>query len=155
MIYKLAQYLIENHITISTMESLTGGLFASELTKISSISAVFKGGMVTYSDDVKIKVGKINPDVIARYGAISSECSVEMAKSAQRIFTTDVSVSFTGNAGPLAAEGKQVGEVYTCICYLDKIYPYRDLIKKERNELRNEIVYLTAERICKILIQEK
>jgi PncC family amidohydrolase len=113
---------------MACMESLTGGLFAATFTAIPGASQAFKGGYVTYSNDAKIKAG-VRKETLDTYGAISKECAEEMALACSRTLGTDVSVSFTGNAGPEAQEGKPVGDVYLAI-------------RGDRAEVRNQCVEL-------------
>ena len=74
------------------------------------------------------------------------------AINVQKLFDTDVAVSFTGNAGPDVMEGKPAGSVYTCIAIKHKTYGFHDLIRAERNEVRRLIVEKTTERIKELLI---
>jgi len=83
---------------IASCESFTGGLFADVLTDHQGASTVFKGSIVAYNDDVKINLVKVNKRTIKKYGAISAQCSQEMAENTQKMLKSHVCVSFTGNA---------------------------------------------------------
>lgn len=147
----LITLLREKQLTISSMESLTGGLFASELTKVKDASKVFKGGIVTYSNQAKIDVGKVKEEIINEYGAISSQTSEAMALNCLNIFESDIALSFTGNAGPSGSENKKVGLVYTTIIYDKQVFAYKDELSGSRTKIRNDIIKLTIERIKDIL----
>jgi len=147
----LVIYLLNNNISISSMESLTGGMFAALLTSYSGISKVFSGSLVTYSDHIKLTLGKIEPTIIAKYGAISKETAQAMAKNCQILFQSDIAVSFTGNAGPDAQEGKPVGLVYTGIYIYDKCYLFEDHLLGDRKTIRETIINKTCDRIKKNL----
>jgi PncC family amidohydrolase len=140
MEYKdLLNVLMEKRLSLSCMESLTGGLFASTFTSIPGASSVCHGGAVTYTDAVK-KSFNVPSSVIANYGAISKECAKEMAKQASSFFQSDVAVSFTGNAGPTESEGKPVGLVYIAMKVLDKLEVYELHLNGERNDIRKQCV---------------
>ncbi len=147
---ELFELLLEKGLTISSCESLTGGLFASELTRVPHVSNVFKGSIVTYWNSVKEFAG-VDSETLEKYGAVSQQTAYQMAKGVQEKLQTNIGVSFTGNAGPSVMEGKPCGLVYTCIVIDDKEYPFEDLIIMERNELREEIVNRTVSRLLKLL----
>ena len=95
------------------MESCTGGLLASTVTSISGASKIFNLGLVTYSNQAKIKVLKVNKNIIKKYGAVSHECCYEMVKNLSKISRANINVSITGIAGPKGAtKAKPVGLVY-------------------------------------------
>ena len=149
---QLVELLKERQLTIASCESLTGGLFCSSLTQIPGVSAVLKGGVVTYWTEIKEKVVHVSEETVAAYGVVSAQTAYEMAVNVQKLFDTDVAVSFTGNAGPDVMEGKPAGSVYTCIAIKGKTYGFHDLIRAERNEVRKIIVEKTTERIKELLI---
>ncbi len=103
--------LIERGETIATLESLTGGLLADELTNISGSSRYVQGGAITYSNQAKVLMG-VNPQTIAVHGAVSKETALEMAVAARTKFGTTWGVSTTGVAGPDPSEGKPVGTLF-------------------------------------------
>ncbi len=149
---QLVSLLKERNLTIASCESLTAGLFMSSLGSIPSVSRVFKGGIVTYWNEAKTDVAHVNPETVEKYGVVSCQTAYEMAHNVRKIFKTDIAVSFTGNAGPDVLEGKPAGLVYTCIEIGDQANVYEDLLRgKSRNEVRSEIVRLTAERIRELL----
>ena len=94
----VVNYLIENHLTISTMESCTGGGIANEVTNISGASAVLKECYVTYSNEAKIKCG-VSYGVLAKYTVYSQATAMEMAKAAKKMSGADVTIGVTGQLG--------------------------------------------------------
>lgn len=99
--------------TVGTAESLTGGLIAATLTDVPGSSDVVRGGIVSYSSDVKRDVLGVGRETLALCGAVSEETASAMAEGARRALACDVAVSVTGIAGPGGAEpGKPVGTVW-------------------------------------------
>ncbi len=103
--------LLERSQTIATMESMTGGLIADELTNIPGASRYVVGGAVTYTNDAKARLG-VNPATIDAHGAVSRETALEMARAARKTFGSSWGLSTTGVAGPDASEGKPVGTLF-------------------------------------------
>jgi len=116
----LIELLTQKNLTLASCESLTGGLFTAVFTETAGIGQVFKGGLVVYSNEAKIKLAKISPSVLEKHGAISAECAKEMATNTQQLLGTDLAISFTGNASPTSQENKPVGLVYIGLAIKDK-----------------------------------
>ena len=95
MLEEIVHYLIQNHISISTMESCTGGLLASLITDIPDASTILKFSAVTYSTEYKIKMG-VSKDVIDTYTVYSKETAIEMAKAISEFTGSDLGVGITG-----------------------------------------------------------
>lgn len=110
---RLVRAFAEKGMTLSTAESCTGGLIAKLVTDIPGSSAVFVGGCVSYTNDVKMRVLGVPRDVIDRETEVSAACAMAMAEGARRLFKTDVAVSTTGFAGPSGGTARDpVGTVY-------------------------------------------
>jgi len=104
--------LIEINKTISTAESCTGGLIASELTKHSGVSSIYHGSIVSYSNDIKHKLLGVKEKTLEKYGAVSKECVDEMLSGIERNFDSDFSIAVSGIAGPSGGTlNKPVGTV--------------------------------------------
>lgn len=147
MEYKdLLEYLINNNLTISSMESLTGGMFSSTFASIPNASKAFLGGVVTYNNQVKESFG-VSKKIIETYGAISKECANKMALQASILFDSDISVSFTGNAGPSESENKPVGLCYIGIKIKDELSVYELHLKGTRNSIRKQCVDFAFEKL--------
>ena len=103
----LIKLLIRKKIKISVVESCTGGLLASAITSISGASKIFSLGLVTYSNQAKIKILRVNKKIIKRFGAVSYECCYSMVNNLSRISKTNINVSITGIAGPRGGTKKK------------------------------------------------
>ena len=101
--------------TLSVMESLTGGLLASAITDFQSSSKHFIGGIVSYSTELKIQMG-VPRETVERYGVISAETAVAMARAVREQLKTDFGIGITGVAGPDRQEDKPVGTVHVAVC---------------------------------------
>jgi PncC family amidohydrolase len=110
----IGDMLIERRQTLGSMESCTGGLFASTITDVPGSSEYFLGGVVAYSTDLKLESG-IDPDVVEEFGVISPETATEMANAARVRLGTDYGVGITGVAGPDPQEGKSPGTVHVAV----------------------------------------
>lgn len=124
--------------TLGSVESFTGGLFAREITKVSGASHFFKGALVTYASEEKNRILGISYDVIDEYGVVSKEVAAQMASNGQKLLNVDYCVSFTGNAGPTAMEGKPVGLIYIGIAIYDKVEVYEFVLSGDRDTIQNE-----------------
>lgn len=112
----VAQLLIEKNISISTAESCTGGMLASRLVNNPGISKVFENGFITYSNQSKIGVLGVAPDIVDTYGAVSRETAVEIVKCLVQRTGTRAGVAITGIAGPDGGTPvKPVGTVFIAV----------------------------------------
>ena len=138
---KLHKKLIVKKLTISVAESCTGGLLASNLTKLANSSKYFQMGLITYSNEAKLKILKVNKNIIQKYGAVSKECCKSMVQNLSKISKSKINVSITGIAGPGgASENKPVGLVYIGInkgrlCLLKKINLNQIIVILFKNQL--------------------
>ncbi len=124
--------LRKKKIKISFAESCTGGLLSSAITSVSGSSKVFNLGLVTYSNQSKIKVLKVSKKIIRKYGAASEQVCKAMAKNVSKIGKTNMSVSVTGIAGPNGGTRKKpVGLVYVGIKKDNKISVKKYLFKNK------------------------
>ena len=105
--------------TIATAESITGGGIGAALTAVPGSSEVYKGGVISYTDEIKREVLCVPPEWLDKYGAVSPWVAMEMASGVRGLLHTDVAVSVTGLAGPGGDDrGHSVGTVY--IAYEDR-----------------------------------
>jgi len=110
---RLQDLALEYGLKVGTAESCTGGLIGHALTAISGSSDYYVGGVVSYSDDIKIRLLDVPATTIERHGAVSAQVAVAMAEGARRLLECDVAVSVTGVAGPGGgSEAKPVGLTY-------------------------------------------
>ena len=138
----LVKKLIKKKIKISFAESCTGGMLASSITSISGASKVFNLGLITYSNQAKIKVLKVNKNVIKRFGAVSHECCKAMVVNLSKISKANINVSITGIAGPKGGtKEKPVGLVYIGVKKVKKIQVNKCLFKaKKRSSIQKATV---------------
>jgi len=102
-------------LTLATAESITGGGLGEVLTSISGASAVYQGGIITYSDVSKTKFLGVLKRTLNKYTAVSEEVAIEMAQSVRAQFKSDYAISTTGVAGPGRAYDQKVGTVWIAI----------------------------------------
>ena len=145
----------EKGLTLGSVESFTGGLFAKEITSVSGASRFYKGGLVTYATEEKARLLGISQEDIDKYGVVSKEIALQMAEKGQKVLDVDVCVSFTGNAGPDAMEGKPVGEVYIGLACQDEVKVYPFLLKGDRNIIQEEGVKNALDIIRKNIFAKK
>lgn len=112
----------EKGLTLSAAESLTGGLIGERFTALPGASAVFRGGAVTYCDQVKASLLGIDPALIAEKGAVSHEVAAAMAKGVRKAVGADVGLSATGLAGPDGDGVHPVGTVFVGLADGDTVY---------------------------------
>ena len=127
--------------TLVTAESLTGGGIGAALTSVSGASAVYKGGIISYTNEVKHSLLGVPAEVLDRYGAVSEPIAGAMAEGARKALEADVAVSVTGLAGPAGDEyGNPVGTVF--IGYSDgkKTAVKHCLFSGNRESIRNQTI---------------
>jgi PncC family amidohydrolase len=139
-IQSLIKLLIKKNLTLSTCESLTGGLFAAVLTEVPSAGKIFKGGFVVYSNEAKQKLVKISQSTLKEHGAISEQCAKEMAQNTQRILNSDLVISFTGNAGPSSQENKPTGLVFIALAIKENLISQFCQFSGSREEIRKQVI---------------
>ena len=131
--HNLVKKLIKKKLKISFAESCTGGMLASTITSISGASKVFNLGLITYSNQAKIKNLKVNKSVINKFGAVSTECCKAMVVNLSKISKANINVSITGIAGPNGGtKEKPVGLVYIGIKRGNKIIIIKNIFKSKR-----------------------
>ena len=129
----LIKILTKKKLKISLAESCTGGLLASNITSINGASKVFNLGFVTYSNQAKIKVLKVNKNIIKKYGAVSHECCSTMVKNLSKISKANINISITGIAGPKGGtKQKPVGLVYIGVKKGNKTQVNKYLFKSKK-----------------------
>ena len=105
----------KEHLTLAVAESCTGGLICHWITAIPGASIFFRAGVITYSPESKAGMLGIDPDTLARYGAVSPETAREMAEKVRQLAASDFSLPTTGNLGPGALEEKETGLIYVAV----------------------------------------
>ena len=145
----------EKGLTLGSIESMTSGAFGAEIASVPGASAVYRGGVITYSADIKAKVVGVPKELIERKGVVSPEVALSMASGGHDVLEADIIISVTGNAGPTAEPGQaQVGEAYIGIYSPLGNHVEKKVFSGERNEIRSmatkEMVHLALEEAKKI-----
>lgn len=106
--------LQQNHLTLATAESCTGGLVSKRITEIPGASEVFHCGVCSYSNDIKESVLGVKASTLSEFGAVSSQTALEMARGVRALAKADIGVSITGIAGPDGGSEQKPGRAYLC-----------------------------------------
>lgn len=118
LVLRLGEILKQKKLTITTIESCTGGGISYYLTSVPGSSIWFKQSFVTYSNEAKEKLVNVSKEIIEQYGAVSEQVVKEMAFNGKQIAKSDLSVAVSGIAGPDGGtKEKPVGTVWIAICY--------------------------------------
>ena len=135
--------LKEKQMTVATAESCTGGLIAKSVTDIAGSSAVIAGGMVTYTNRIKIDVLGVDANIIDEHTEVSHACAEAMAKRAKELFGTDYALSATGYAGPSGGTEKDpTGTVYIGIATPSGVRSERICVENAtRTQVRNTVTH--------------
>ena len=146
---KIISLIKRKKMKLAIAESCTGGMLSSAITSVNGSSKVFTIGLVTYSNQAKISILKVNQKIIKKYGAVSVQCCLAMVNNLSKISKSKVCVSITGIAGPKGgSKQKPVGLVYIGIRIEKKVvvnkcnfknkgraYIQRQTVKKSLNLL--------------------
>lgn len=132
---KAVKKLKENNKTLALAESCTGGWVSKIITDVSGASAVYQGGVCSYSNQVKMNILGVKEDSLKSFGAVSEQVAVEMANGVRKALKSDIGIGITGIAGP-ASDGtsKPVGLIYVCIADGNKI-----TCKELRNNFKDNV----------------
>jgi nicotinamide-nucleotide amidase len=105
--------LVEQQKTLAVAESCTGGLLGTRITQVPGASRYFVGGVIAYSNEIKITRLGVPRETVDRFGAVSAETAASMAVGAARVLGADIGVAITGVAGPTGGSAeKPVGTVF-------------------------------------------
>ena len=148
---KVIRILTKKKLTVSFAESCTGGLLASTITSISGSSKVFNMGLITYSNNAKVKLLKVPKKTITKYGAVSHETCLSMVENLSKISKSNISISITGVAGPNGGtKQKPVGLVYVGLKKGRKTIIKKNLFK---NKGRIFIQKATVKKVLKMVLK--
>lgn len=124
--------------TLATAESCTGGMIGAGLTAIAGSSAVYKGGVISYTNQVKHRMLGVPLDVLEKCGAVSAPVAEAMACGARSALEADVAISVTGLAGPGGDDfGNPVGTVYIGYADAERCVSKHFSFSGDRNQVRN------------------
>tara|TARA_B100001123_G_C15165825_1_gene969348 strand:- start:450 stop:923 length:474 start_codon:yes stop_codon:yes gene_type:complete len=148
---KIINLLKKKKLKITIAESCTGGLLSNAFTSVSGSSKVFKLGLITYSNESKIKILKVPKKTIKKYGAVSKQVCLVMAKNAATIGKTNTAIAVTGIAGPGGGTRKKpVGLVYVSLKKGKNIDVKKYLFK---NKKRSYIQKTTVNKCLKLILR--
>ncbi len=152
----VVKYMLDNSITMSTAESCTGGMVAEAVTSVSGASGMFKGGVCTYTEEMKMKLLGVQEKTLRQFTVYSKETASEMSLGAQKMFGTDCAVGITGLAGPGGGTAeKPVGTVYVSARYADReivreLRLYEEYEKLDRGIIRRITTMKALQMICEV-----
>lgn len=119
----IVEWCVQNGITIATAESCTGGSIAAAITGVAGCSAVYKGSVVAYSNEVKAAVLGVGEDTLALHGAVSEPVVKQMAQGVQRVMNVRCAVATSGIAGPGGGTPeKPVGTVWMAVAVGNEVF---------------------------------
>jgi len=138
---RVIEKLRERGLLLATAESCTGGLCAKRLTDVAGASQVFCGGVVSYTNDVKMRLLGVKEETLAQFGAVSGETAREMAEGVRKATGADVAVSVTGVAGPSSDEmGNVVGTVFIAFSSEQETVSEKLQLSGDREKIREQSV---------------
>ena len=127
--------------TLATAESLTGGGIGAALTAVSGSSAVYKGGVISYTNEVKHRILGVRTDTLEEFGAVSAQTAAQMAAGVRNLLNADVAVSVTGLAGPGGDDyGNPVGTVFIGYCDADRLLTGEFHFSGDRESVRHQTI---------------
>ena len=139
--------------TLVTVESLTGGMIGSVLTSVPGASAVYKGGIVSYVNEVKEQILGVDDSVLRSCGAVSMETAAQMASGARKLLKADYAVSVTGLAGPAGDEfGHEVGTVYIGFASAEETFAREYRFCGGREDVRRQTVRSALELLLENIV---
>ena len=142
-------------LTLATAESCTAGNIAAVITAIPGSSHFYKGGVIAYSDEVKVNLLGVNPETLEKNGAVCEEVVIEMAKGAMKSMNSDCAVATSGIAGPTGGTPeKPVGTVWIAVTMKDKVMTMKASGDDGRNK-NIENATLNALQMLQILFQNQ
>lgn len=150
----IIRMLKEKSFTVTTAESCTGGLLAGRLVNVSGASEVFKEGIITYSNEAKMKYLGVQEDTLKSFGAVSAQTAREMAMGAAKAAVSDAALAVTGIAGPEGGtKEKPVGLVYIA-CYLQgNVTVVEHKLKGNREKIREQSIIYALDLLRRCLKQ--
>ncbi len=151
--YKVFDLLVEQEQTLITAESITGGDIATSFTKIPGASKVYLGGIIAYSNLLKVQECLVEPKTIKNYGPVSSQVAAEMAIGVKKKFGSNVSIATTGYAGPKTGQ-EPVGTVFTSVVVNEEQITQKHQFEGERIDIIKQTTFSVLE-ILKYLLTNK
>ena len=152
----IGKILKERKLKLAIAESCSGGLACKLITDIPGSSEYFMGGFITYSNILKKRILKVPRTVLRKYGAVSQEVAIYMAKNAKKYGKADIAISFTGIAGPTGGTPeKPVGLVWIGISYKKKTFAKNFIFSGDRQTIRERSVYKGFELLRETILENE
>ena len=140
MLESLHDLCVSKGISVAVAESCTSGLIASKLTLRSGSSAFFKGGIIAYQNDIKIKILGVDGQAILQYTEVSTEVVKQMAKGVRKSFSADYSIATSGYAGPSGGTNNNpIGTVFIAISSASGVDVERFIFSGDRQSIVNQV----------------
>jgi len=147
---RVGRRLIERQWTVATAESCSGGLIAHRLTNVPGASSYYLGGIVAYSNSVKTAMLGVDPEDLARYGAVSEPVARQMAEGVRQRLAADCALAVTGVAGPSGGTPeKPVGLVFIALAAPGVDRVTRNLFEGSREDIKTQ----TADHALSMLLE--
>ncbi|NPA41530.1 MAG: nicotinamide-nucleotide amidohydrolase family protein [Aquificae bacterium] len=151
----VGRLLREKGLTLSTAESCTAGLLSARIVNVPGSSEYFLGGVVVYSNRLKVSLLGVREETLKRFGAVSKETCVEMLKGLRERFGTDTGIAITGIAGPGGSEHKPEGLTYIGVYLKDKTIVEKRIFSRGRNSNRFLSTQVALNELRKLLLKEE
>jgi len=149
---QIVKFMKRRGITLSTAESITGGGLGEAITSVAGSSAVFQGGIITYSDVSKTKFLAVPKRILTKHTAVSEEVASLMAQEVRAQLMTDYAISTTGVAGPGRAYGQKAGTVWVAIDSKSGTSTISLALTGSREEIRHATIESALAAFTRILI---
>lgn len=149
----VVRLLTEKERKVAVAESCTGGYLAKRITDVSGSSKVFECGVCSYSNRIKHQLLGVSEQTLAEYGAISEQTAAEMASGVRNLSGADIGISVTGNAGPTADEGKEVGLVYIGVDSPKLTHVFTLHVNRRDQDARETIRYLASSHALSLILK--
>ena len=149
----VVRLLTEKERKVAVAESCTGGYLAKRITDVSGSSKVFECGVCSYSNRIKHQLLGVSEQTLAEYGAISEQTATEMASGVRKLSEADIGISVTGNAGPTADEGKEVGLVYIGVDSPKLTQVFTLHVNRRDQDARETIRYLASSHALSLILK--
>jgi len=157
--FLLKEIILEKGLKLATAESCTGGLVAARIVNVPGSSEYFLGGIVSYTNEVKMKVLNVNPNTLLTFGAVSEETAREMVEGVKSLLGADCAISTTGIAGPTGGtKEKPTGLTYIGVSVKDRVEVYKFIFEDKdpgpvvrRNRRRRKAAKKAIQLLVKML----
>ncbi len=151
--HQVAELLTQKKMTLATAESFTGGKIAERLTAIPGASNYFKGSVVSYATETKIKLLEVPTNLVEKHSVVSAEVAVAMAENAKNILNTDFAIATTGNAGPTKGDSDaEVGTVFIAVSTPQRTFAEQFVMGNQRERIVKKSVNKTFELLWKEIL---